>query len=285
MTRLLASCLAAIAGLLATSPMAVAQGALSFFADDKDARVLIDWLNADPDLAVIVADGPRAPKLTPEMLLRLLPEKPPSDFKNKMPADWKKKGVVIFGRPDTGHRQRWRAVRGVESLQDGGHSLWYVPAGPLPLIRANPSERSAPIPDPWAGWTEESPGADPDTPYFGPSHPAAIRLTLWTRHRPYTRAELSTLDEVNGYWTGRHDLLVASDFQWGGGSAETGQWWARLQGFLNKAAVRLASNEDPKEVFWAFPSALRKLKAGMRYEARGWGLDRAIRSAALPRGP
>src|SRR5262249_29703825 len=146
--------LAAIAAPLIASPVAIAQGAVSFFADEKDAPLLLDWLNADPELAVIVADGPRAPKLTPEMLLKLLPEKLPPGWERKAP-----KGIVIFGRPDTGHRQRWRAVRGVKHLADGNHSLWYVPAGPLPLPKADGSDRDAPIPDPWAGWTEERPGA------------------------------------------------------------------------------------------------------------------------------
>jgi len=274
MTRLLVSCLAAIAGILMASPAATAQGGFSFFADKKDAPVLIDWLNADPDLAVIVADGPRAPKITPELLLKLLLE--------KLRPDGDGKGVTIMGRPDTGHRQRWRAVRGTKSLQDGEHILWYVPAGPLPLLRTDPNAPDATIPDPWAGWTEERPGADADMPYFGPSHRAVIRLSLWTRHRPYTPDELATLDETISYWTEGHDVLVASDFQWGGGSDATRQWWSRLEAWLSRAAVPLASSWDPQVVFWAFPSALRKLKGGMRYEARGWNLDEAVRRAATP---
>ena len=176
-------------------------------------------------------------------------------------------------------------MRGVANLKDGRHSLWYVPAGPLPLLKADPGEPDAPILDPWAGWTEESPGADPDTPYFGPWHPAEIRLTLWTRHRPYTRAERETGDAVISYWTDGHDLLVASDFQWGGGSGQAAQWWRRLEAFMKRAATPLAARLEPGEVFWAFPSALAKLKAGMRYEARGWNLDRSIRRAAAPRQP
>jgi hypothetical protein len=222
--------------------------------DEKDAPILVDWLNADPDLAVIVADGPRAPKLTPEMLLKLLQEQMSPEMKKKLSPDWKKKRLVIMGRPDTGHRQRWRAVREVRSLKDGGHSLWYVPAGPLPLVKADSHERDATIPDPWAGWTEEAPGADPDTPYFGPSHPAAIHLTLWTRHRPYTQAERETLDLTTiGYWTGNHDLLVASDFQWGGGSDATLQWWRRLEAFMKRTATPLPARLQPARCSGPFP--------------------------------
>jgi hypothetical protein len=33
------------------------------------------------------------------------------------------------------------------------------------------------------------------------------------------------------------------------------------------------------EVFWALPSAMRRLKSSMRYYARGFELDEAIREA------
>src|SRR5215469_11209539 len=36
-------------------------GALSFFADEQDARILLGRLNADPEIAFIVPDGPRLP--------------------------------------------------------------------------------------------------------------------------------------------------------------------------------------------------------------------------------
>ncbi len=93
------------------------------------------------------------------------------------------------------------------------------------------------------------------------------------------------MDAVISYWTGGHDLLVASDFQWGGGSDQTAQWGRRLEAFMKRAATPLAASLEPSEVFWAFPSALKKLKAGMRYEARGWNLDQPIRRATVPRQP
>jgi hypothetical protein len=237
--------------LSAGRPMAAPPGALSFFADEEDARILLAWLNADPEIAFIVADGPRTPRI-----LFYLGYRPP---------------------------QRWRAVRGLKSLKDGEHSLWYVPAGPLLMLTAEPSAGDVPIPDPWAGWTEERPSAFPDKPSLGSSHRGVIRLTLWTRHRPYTRSEMETLDETISYWTEGHDLLVESHFQWGGGSAKVQEWWRRLEAFVKRSATPLAAHLEPSEVVWAFPSALRKLKAGMRYEARGWKLDRSIRRAVLPR--
>jgi hypothetical protein len=247
--RAFASLLLAVL-LSAGCAMAAVPRALSFFADEEDARVLLAWLNADPEIAVIVADGPRTPKI-----------------------------LFLFGyRPP----QRWRAVRGLNSLKDGEHSLWYVPAGPLTMLKADPNAADVPIPDPWAGWTEERLGADPDKPYFGPSHRAVIRLTLWTRHRPYTQTEMETLDETISYWTEGHDVIVESHLQWGGGNAKVEDWWRRLEAFMKRSATPLAAHLEPSEVVWAFPSALKKLKAGMRYEARGWDLDRSIRRAALP---
>src|SRR5262245_34972740 len=100
--------------------------------------------------------------------------------------------------------------------QDGGcpcrwTSCPFVQAcGTLPLLKANRAS-DQPIPDPFAGWTEEIPSGQAFKPYFGPASPADIRLTLWTRHRPYTSEERKAAREQISYWTGDHDYLVASD--------------------------------------------------------------------------
>src|SRR6266700_3415444 len=78
------------------------------------------------------------------------------------------------------------------------------------------------------------------------------------------------------------DMLVVSDFQWTGnhfGPAppQTQRWWKRMRGWIDKTAVRLEGTSG----FWAFPSALQKLKNGMRYYARGFDLDQAIRTAKV----
>jgi len=234
--------------------------ALSFFADEHDARILIARLNADSEIAFIVPDGPR-----PSLLSQLL---------------------------NTGHRQRWKAVQTADALEDGAHILWHVPAGALPLLGVEgpstlrpPSD--PPIPDPWAGWIEEWRGADPQIPYFGPNCPASIFLELWTRHRPYTHVERTTVSPVVTYWTQGYDVLVASGLQWGFGHwrpppPQTLRWWNLLEIWMSQNALKLHDPIDPGVVFWAFPSALRKLKGGMRYEARGWNLDGSIRVAEIP---
>src|SRR5215468_5049618 len=42
-------------------------GALSFFVDEQDARTLLGRLNADPELAFIVPNGPRIPPPNEQM--------------------------------------------------------------------------------------------------------------------------------------------------------------------------------------------------------------------------
>jgi hypothetical protein len=51
-----------------------------------------------------------------------------------------------------------------------------------------------------------------------------------------------------------------------------------MKGWLERNAVRLRSNPG----YWAFPSALQKLKNGMRYYSHGWELDDAICRAEIP---
>jgi hypothetical protein len=237
--------------------------ALSFFVDEHDIHMLIKRLNADPEIAYIVPDG------------RLGAER---------------NGVLWSLGLHTRPRQRWRAVQAVEGLADGCHFLWHVPAGPLPLFKARrvaPLARppDPPVPDPFAGWLEEQPGPDPKAPYFGPGCHPVMWIDLWTRHRPYTEAELGTLPVTVSWWTHGHDVLPASTLSWTGGHfrpapAQTQRWWNRMRTWLGRVAVRLEAFPDGRQgVFWAFPSALGKLKGGMPYYAHDWPLDDAIHRA------
>jgi hypothetical protein len=80
-----------------------------------------------------------------------------------------------------------------------------------------------------------------------------------------------------------HDQLVVSGFQWTGGHfspapPQTQQWWNRMRRWVEKTAMRLHA----KPGFWAFPSALQKLKGGMQYYSRNYNLDEGIRVAETP---
>ena len=259
-----------VACLMVYSPIAfaAARAWLPFFVDDQDVRLLLDRLTADPDVAFIIPNGPLESDEDRERAIRRLLEQSGRTDTT---------GMVITGRLDTGHRQRWRAVKTVNALPDGDHALWYRPAGPLPLLKADRAS-DQPIPDPFAGWTEEVPSGQAFKPYFGPSSPADIRLTLWTRHRPYTSEERKTVRERISYWMGDHDYLVASNFQH---IAASDAWLVRLEQWMSTVAARLGGS-DPLDTWWAFPSALRKLKSGMRYNANGFNLDRSIRDAQVP---
>jgi hypothetical protein len=252
------------------SPTAFAQARawLPFFVDEQDVRIILDRLNSDPDIAFIIPNGPLESDEDRERAIRWLLEQSGRTDKSS---------IVTAGRLDTGHRQRWRAVKTVDALADGDHALWYRPAGPLPLLKADRASNQ-PIPDPFAGWTEEVPSGQAFRPYFGSSWPADIRLALWTRHRPYTPEERKTVREKISYWMGDHDYLVASDFQH---RAASDAWLVRLEHWMSTVAVRLGGSE-PQDTWWAFPSALRKLKTGMRYYANGFDLDRSIREAQAP---
>jgi hypothetical protein len=121
------------------------------------------------------------------------------------------------------------------------------------------------------------------TDRFGPGCTPWIRLDLWTRHRPYTELERKTLSVMNASWADNDDRLVVSDFRWTGGHfrpapPQTQRWWNRMKGWIDRNTVRLRT----KPSFWAFPSALQKLKDGMRYYSRGYDLDQAIRRAGSP---
>jgi hypothetical protein len=262
-TCVLAACLV----LYSPTAFAEARAWLPFFVDEQDVRILLDRLNTDPDIAFIIPNGPlESDEDRAHAIRKLLEQSGRTDATR----------IVTAGRLDTGHRQKWRAVKTVDALADGHHALWYRPAGPLPLVKADRAS-DQPIPDPFAGWTEEEANNQAFRPYFG-SSPADIRLALWTRHRPYTPEERKTVREQISYWMGDHDYLVASDFQH---IAASDAWLARLEQWMSTVAVRLGGSQA-QDTWWAFPSALRKLKTGMRYNANGFNLDRSIREAQVP---
>ena len=245
---------------------------LSFFVDEHDLHLLLDRLNADPEIAFIVPDDPGAPGNSKQ-------DHPSSSLR---PAfHFLVRGPEVQMQEVPRHFQRWKAVRAVDALEDGQHSLWHVPAGPLPLIKIDAGPRpligpegpqDPPIPDPWTGWT--------GPPGFGPGCHPWIRLELWTRHRPYTQQERAALPELNAFWLNQDNMLVVSGFEWTGSHfrsapPQTQRWWNRMKGWVDRTAVRLHANPG----FWAFPSALQKLKDGMRYYSRNFDLDDSIRDA------
>jgi hypothetical protein len=240
-------------------------GSLSFFADEQDARILLDRLNADPEIAFIVPDGPRMP--------------PPKEAMPVLPPTARRAVLVVSLAACTSdsYWQRWRAVRPAERLNDGEHILWHMSAGPLVSDDGVGGERR-PIPDPWGGWSSERPLCKPNVmPY------ATIRLYLQTRYAAYTPEEQATFRSLNAFWI-KGDLMVASDFQWSaaslqpGGSLKTARWVAGLEDWFSRNAVGL-HDRGGIEVFWAFPSALQRLKSGMPYYSRGFDLDESIRRA------
>ncbi len=242
--------------------------AISFFADDRDVNLLVDRFNADPEIAFLVPDGP----LDPE---RAYAKRLQAAMEGRTSATFRESVGVL----DEDYRQRWKAVSSVETLADGNHSLWHIPAGPLRLPAGG--GRNRPIPNPWVGWTEELLGAERIGPHFGGDRHAVIELELWTRHRPYSREERASLPILWSSWDREDDQLVASSLQWIGGyfsapPVPTRRWWDRLKAWFRRTATPLA---DGRGTFWAFPSALWKLKGGMAYDSRGFNLSRGIKTA------
>ncbi len=249
---------------------------LSFFVDEHDLRLLLDRLNTDPEIAFIVPDN----LLEPE---NAKPDQSPSSWGHAMRVHRVEGGnLELYGEDP--HRQRWKAVRAVHALNDGAHSLWHMPAGPLPLIETDAGPRRIigpegpgypPIPNPWAGWI--------GPPGFGSGCHPWIRLEVWTRHRPYTPQERTSLHELNAFWLNEDDMFVVSGFQWTGSHfrpapPQTQRWWNGMRGWVDRTAIKL--RRDPG--FWAFPSALQKLKGGVRYYSRYFDLEDAIRDAEIP---
>jgi hypothetical protein len=234
---------------------------LQFFADQDDFKSLLQRLNEDDEVAFIVSAG-RA-----------------------------RGGTDAALSPHGFGRRRWKAVHTVDHLYDGYHALWHIPGGPLPLIEeSSPAgdlltvcQHMPAIPDPWSGWTDARSRDAFAPPFFGPGAHAHIQLQLWTRHLPYSEYEFLELPIIWAHWLDGREVLVSSGFQWSGSHyapapASTHRWWNRLKRWMASASVALGPDGGTPPTFWAFPSALMKLKSGIRYSANNFNLDASIRT-------
>jgi len=186
--------------------------------------------------------------------------------------------IVSDEIPDS-PQPRWKAVQTINAFKNGHYTLWHVPTGELSFFPESSGSRQF-ISNPWQGWTE------PPLQALYANSTAQIHLDLWLRHQPYSRSEKKTLPLLHSWWLQGQDVLVASDFEWIGDRYSqapqlTWRWWRRLKGLIDRKATRLKPSGEQWS-FRAFPSALGKLKGGMAYEAKGWDLDEAIRTADDP---
>lgn len=231
---------------------------IPFFADERDAKHVMDWFHRQKDVAFLLPNGPNRWKAVSrvthledgEYVLWHIPGGPLAEYKTnrelvKVPDPWK----------------RWS-----------------------PLI---------PSPDP-ASLDPDVPY--PGVPYDVPNveAPGLFGLELWTRHRRYSQQEKERLKVIHSLWDGPNDVLQMSALSWKGqhwfhgkGPAATLQFWNRFQQWLAREAIPLADipcdsrASEPWRIY-SLPSALRRLKEGQAYHANGFPLDKEIRAAKLP---
>ncbi|HJT77944.1 MAG TPA: hypothetical protein VJ739_12145 [Gemmataceae bacterium] len=251
---------------------------LPMYLDRPDADLLLSWLNEDEEIAFIVLAG-RKTRPT-EQLERLRASGQSFTF------------YAISGMAQLVEvKNRWRAVQRLDALPDGKYTLWHVPGGPLPLLAGDRRPRSrrqagrgftlaqalghedGTVPDPWAGWIERQPGADPSQPYFGAGHAAIIDLEVRTREvlETYLEEDLLTVRREI------HDprMIGLSDFSWIGNHyriigrpalAVTERWWGRLRRRVRRVATRVTRSgplRGPHAEVYAFPAALDAIQGGM----------------------
>jgi len=149
---------------------------------------------------------------------------------------------------------RWRAVNAIDSPHDSRYCLWHSESGALPLLRKHLPDTA--VRNPWDGWKEKRPGADPTTPYFGAGHPGVYCLN----------AKTASLRQP--------DALGLSSFEWIGNRygvignpapPVTKKWWERLRRWVKKQAVQIP-REGPVTgqgaEIWGLPGALAEINNG-----------------------
>jgi hypothetical protein len=158
---------------------------------------------------------------------------------------------------------RWIAVPKHPRLagyEYGRYALWHVPSGPLPLIASQGQARTSEawIDDPWKGWNELRPGADPQVPYFGAGHSGVYWLNLRVAASPVEG--LARIGMSSFEWIGNHYRIIGRPAE-----KATELHWKRLRSWAGRNAERIPRSgpvDGPGAEIYAFPTALRAIRAG-----------------------
>lgn len=191
---------------------------LQFYADSDDFLLIWQRLQADPEIACILPHGGRR---------------------------W------IRWRA-----RKWIACRVPQDMPDGRYVLWHIPGGPLPLLSPDFEGESTPIEDPFSGWAELRPGADPRVPFFG-SIPQII--TFDVRRRAVEADE--GIGQSSFGWIGNRYRSIGKP-----ASPETERWWRSLGRWFKSKAERKITPWGPPDApnagLWVFPSAYGQILSG-----------------------
>jgi hypothetical protein len=174
---------------------------------------------------------------------------------------------LLIDRLDSDEEVAWLVARGPNQwgaqvrhplLDRGCYGLWHVPSGPLPLLASYEDDADdGLIDDPWSGWSEECPGADPRIPYFGAGHPGVYWLNLPTSQRPRGKIDIS-MSSVG--WIGNYFRPIGR-----GADKATERHWRRFRYWVKEHACpipRIGRVNGPRPEIYAFPAALSAIKAG-----------------------
>jgi hypothetical protein len=151
---------------------------------------------------------------------------------------------------------RWIARNEIALAGDSRFCIWHTPSGPLPLVgrQGYPDEI---VGAPWTGWEERRQGADPRDPYFGVGHPGVIWWNVKTKSARTDGIGLSSFE-----WIGNHYKILGN-----AAPPETEAFWKSLRRLVkSRHAIRVpraGAVNWPRPEIWTFPSAYRKIAAGM----------------------
>lgn len=257
-------------------------GWLPIFVDEPDAKLLIDWLNQEDEIAFLMSVGRGKWKA----------ESSVADLKDGEYSLWHiPSGPLPLGYSNYDQRiianpwQGWTEPLsdGIQSfgidvaILDGEGSKLESEIEPLPYkneLYTNPL---------YTDYLARHDTGSQTRPNSGVNCPGVFWLTLNTRHQPYSKQELTQPSIFDARLMRGKEIISVSDFQWRGNRyspapRETQRWWRRLKYWVARQAVRLTPS-SVRWSFWAFPSAFGKLKNGMEYYAHGWDLTTALREA------
>jgi hypothetical protein len=159
---------------------------------------------------------------------------------------------------------QWRARQSVDTLPPGDYLLWHQPGGPLPLVESDGRVRGSVIENPWDGWREQRPGANPRVPWLG-DPPQVFQFHLWPDGSPLERRSLLSSDSPylgvsSMSWIGNHWAAVGKPAH-----PDTSRWWRSWTAWVRRVTTPMLATvpvNSPGNKAYAFPAAWQHLQQG-----------------------
>lgn len=149
----------------------------------------------------------------------------------------------------------WRAQSTIDTLFEQDYAIWHVASGRLNIPSGSLGVPDAPIPDPFAGWSQQIDRSGATSPWFGANLPGPYNFSF----REAGRESTNSLGRSGFNWALDRFKAIGKPAH-----PDARRWWFRLKRFIATNATLTAwpSPSAGSHKAFVFPDAFAQIRAG-----------------------